>query len=134
MPSGGSSTGGRETDRDRLLERPEKVRATSERDMLSSGSETCLGSVSGGVTSLRTSAKFSLGTTAALGAATGALGTGLGLGAPELLELASALRGVRGGDLPRLGEADSDRSTFCQVRFFFGAMKTYRARREPQEV
>ena len=97
--------------------------------------------------SLRTSSRFSLGTAAALGI-TAALGTvaedldldlgnsghsgGLGLEALALLAL--ALRGVRGGDLPRLGDADSDRSTFCQVRFFFGAMKTYRARREPQEV
>ena len=117
--------------------------------MSSPGSEMNRGSVSGGEVSLLTLVKFSLGTaaalgtTAVLGTATGALGLGtlatgatggLGLGAPELLELASALRGVRGGDLPRLGEADSDRSTFCHVRFFFGAMKTYRARREPQEV
>ena len=89
--------------------------------MSSPGSEIYRGNVSGGEVSLLTLARFSLGTAAALGA-TAALGAvtedlglgtfatgGLGLGA-----LALALRGVRGGDLPRLGEADSDRSTFCQ--------------------
>ena len=78
--------------------------------MSSPGSEMYRGSVSGGEVSLLTLARFSLGTaaalgtTAALGTVTGGLGTlatgGLGLGA-----LALALRGVRGGDLPRLGDS-----------------------------